>query len=206
MANDFTEGLGIDANNINTDYQFEDTVDGIVLGWLHNLKKNTIPDNLEKKGVIGGGGNPSKLAGDAAIIITTVKEGMSWTLSMNDYWKYVEKGRGKTVSGGDGAVRRAMPNWITSKGISPADVLQKMNPKSKRLPFDKAMKTLSYIFARSIHKKGYSDWRKEKYGDRGAHFVKASLIEQLPILKETLETKLGRAIQIRIVTDLKGLK
>lgn len=212
MASDLSwlDGIGISASSVDTDYKFADTVDGIAMAWLYNLKKEGIPDKLKQKDVIGGGGQSSKLAGDASIIITEVSAGTQWTLSMNDYWKYVENGRGPTTGGGDGAVKRAIKTWITWKGINPSDILVKMAAKNgkavKPLPFPKALESLSYIIARSIHRKGYSDWRKARHGNRGALFIKETLTENVPSLKEALETKLGRAIQIRVVTDLKGLK
>lgn len=200
MANDFTEGLGIDVA-AKPDYTFDDTVDGIAQAWLYNLKNKEIPEKLISKGVVSGGGQASDLSADASIIITEVNSGNQWTLSMKDYWKYVEHGRGPTINSGDGAVRRGVKAWIQKKGISPADVLQKMNPESKRLPFPKALESLSFVIARAIHKKGTI----KRFGYKGTDFVKEVLTENVPALKEALETKLARSIQIRVVNDLKGL-
>lgn len=204
MATDlgFLDNIGTEASSIDTDYQFDDTVDGIVKAWLFNLKSSGIPEKLKAKGVVSGGGQDSDLAADANIVIEEVTTGVRWTLSMKDYWKYVESGRGATVNSGDGAVRRGVKHWIQKKGISPADILQQMNPKSKRLPFPKALDSLSYIIARAIHKKGTI----KRFNYSGTNFLRETLTEQVPALKEALETKLGKAIQIRVVTDLKGLK
>jgi hypothetical protein len=198
MATDlgFLDDLG--ATSINTNYEFEDSVNGIVEAWLFNLKHSGIPDKLRMKGVVSGGGQDSDLASDANIVITTVNEGVSWTLSMKDYWYYVEKGR----AAGKRPPTETIQRWIKKKGISPSDVLQKMNPKSKRLPFEMALKSLSFIISRSIGKKGTI----KRFQYNGTNFLNETLKEQVPALRQALETKLGQAIQIRVVTDLKGLK
>mgnify|MGYP003667143756 FL=1 len=197
MASDFTDGLGVPISAIDVDYKFDNTVDGIALAWLYNLKSKGIPDKLLAKGVVSGGGQASDLAADANIIITEVNTGNSWTLSMKDYWKYVESGRGI----GRPAPPSAIAYWIKKKGISPADVLQKMKPQSKRLPFEKALTSLSFIIARSIGKKGTI----KRFGYSGSKFLTEVLNEQVPVLKAALEEKLSRNITIRVVTDLKGL-
>lgn len=197
MANDFLDGLGVEVSSVNTDYKFDDTVDGITMAWLFSLKSKGIPDKLRNKGVVSGGGQDSDLAADANIIITEVNTGNNWTLSMKDYWKFVEHGRGA----GKRPPTEPIKNWIKKKGISPADILQKMNPNSKRMPFEKALNTLSFIMSRSIGKKGTI----KRFGYNGTNFLNEVLNENVPSLVEALETKLGRAIQIRVVTDLKGL-
>ena len=41
---------------------------------------------------------------------------------------------------------------------------------------------------------------------KGSNFLKETLTEQVPILKQALEEQLGRRITISVVNNLKGLK
>lgn len=198
MASD----LGVSVEIVTTDIKFADQVSQIAFDWLRNLKDIEIPQKLKEKEVIGGGGQESKLAGDTTIQIEDESQNLRWSLSMNDYWKYLENGRGVTRNGQGGIVQRQIKTWITWKGISPADVLQKMNPNSKRLPFPKAMESLSYLIARSIHRKGTI----KRFGYKGSNFLRETLTEQVPILKQALQENLGRTITIRVVNNLKGLQ
>lgn len=65
---------------------------------------------------------------------------------LQDYWKYVEGGRPKTMSGGDGSLRRAILDWIEVKRILPTP------NKNGKLP---TPQQLAYLISRKIHKEGY---------------------------------------------------
>ena len=206
MAIDFTDGLGVNTDSVTTDLKFDDLVSQIAFDWLRNLKDIELPTKLKEKGFIHGGGQESSLAGSTTIEIVDETQNMKFTLSMNDYWKYVESGRGVTKNSQGGIVQKKIKSWITLKGISPADVLMKMGSKDgktpKRLPFEKALNSLSYIIARSIHRKGTI----KRFGYKGSNFLKETLTENVPLLKQELETQLGRRVQISVVNNLKGLK
>lgn len=65
---------------------------------------------------------------------------------LQDYWKYVEGGRPKTMGGGDGSLRRAILDWIEVKRILPTPM------KNGKLP---TPQQLAYIISKKIHEKGY---------------------------------------------------
>lgn len=84
------------------------------------------------------------------------------TLSMADYWQYVDKGRGKTKSGGTGAVRRGVgKDWMAQKGINARTIMIEIYRKGgiklpkRGLSYDKAARQLSFLIARKIHKEGF---------------------------------------------------
>ena len=66
-----------------------------------------------------------------------------------NYSEQLESGRGKTESGGDGSVLKAIEEWIDDKGIKPLE--EKLSISS-----------LAYLIARKIHREGYD--RKEHGG------------------------------------------
>lgn len=65
---------------------------------------------------------------------------------LQDYWKYVEGGRPKTMSGGSGELRRKILEWLEVKRILPTPT------KNGKLP---TPKQLAYLISRKIHKEGY---------------------------------------------------
>lgn len=89
------------------------------------------------------------------------------TLSMNPYWYYVDKGRGKTKSDQGGAVQKALNKgeWYAQKGINPAEEVlniqiayarkKGLKVPTKRLSYDKAKRALSAVKSRAIHKRGF---------------------------------------------------
>ena len=72
--------------------------------------------------------------------------------------------------------------------------------------FEFALRSLTSIITRNIHKNGYSSWRESKHGSRGAHFVEGSLRTYVPILSKRLEVALGRRVQVSVKSALKNLK
>lgn len=65
---------------------------------------------------------------------------------LQDYWKYVEGGRPKTMSGGTGELRRKILEWLEVKRILPTPM------KNGKLP---TPQQLAYVISRKIHKEGY---------------------------------------------------
>lgn len=181
------------------------TIEDTVLLWLHELKDTHLKEKLKQKEVIGGGGQESKIAGSGNISDLIITDGkLKWVLSMSDYWKYLEYGRGKTTGSGDGAVyRNIKERWITWKGINPSTKLMEWGFTKKQLPFEKALPTLAYIISRSIHKKGTI----QRFNYKGTDFVKETLKEQLPELSKQLAKNLGRKVEVTLAgTLIKGLK
>lgn len=76
------------------------------------------------------------------------KSEIELTLNLEDYYKFLERGRGKTINGGDGVVVKKIAEWITVKHILP-------RPDEKgKLP---TPMQLAYAIAQKIHKEGYKE-------------------------------------------------
>lgn len=195
MAFEWLDDLGTSDKGVQL--QLAHDVEGVVINWLYNLKDVEIPAKLREKGVEGTAGQDSKLAGSGTVTdVVITADGLKWSINMSDYWKYVEYGRGSSKVNQGGKVKEAIKGWITGKGISPSDVLLKYN--KKRLPFPVALDTLSYLIARSIHKKGTI--KRFNYG--GSHFAKETLQQQLPELAKELERVVGKKVSVAIKNNL----
>jgi len=109
------------------------------------------------------GGTQVDLTSDKNMRFEILKtaQGYTFRFYMADYWKYIEKGR---RAGAKQPPTRVLGGDWQNKHFSPSDLLLKITNnalakkgikrKAKRLPFDKAQRQLSFIFARSIAKKG----------------------------------------------------
>lgn len=120
------------------------------------------------------------------------------TLAMNDYWQYVDKGRGATKRGGSkpGKVRKGINrDWYTKNNIDPRTIMIEINRKAglkmpkKGLSYDKASRALSFLIARKIHKEGikprpffdkvFNEARVEDLKNRLAPAMKETFIIEL---------------------------
>lgn len=126
------------------------------------LKKGTVTKNGNRVSKSNPG--ESSLSGSVRMDIV---DGVFY-LYMADYWQYVDKGRGATKNKtGSGIVRKRMgADWMGSAGINPSKLLAEITEnyykkkgikrKVKPLKFDKAVKSLSFILSRAVHKNGYN--------------------------------------------------
>lgn len=73
--------------------------------------------------------------------------GISMTVSMMDYWQYVENGRPPTKGGGNGKVYRNIYEWIKFK----PDLQREIARSPDRIA---ATKSLAYVITRKIHREG----------------------------------------------------
>lgn len=103
------------------------------------------------------GGQASKLSGSVNYKVLNRDGNITFQLTMNDYYKFVESGRKKGVRGVPLDV--VGKEWQNSKNINAVTVLKEINIKAGRkgkskIPYDKAAKTLSFLIQRSIKRKG----------------------------------------------------
>lgn len=107
------------------------------------------------------------------------------SLQLEDYWKQVEYGRGKTVNGGTGEVRKNILNWISKKPVLPRPM------ENGKLP---TVEQLAYLISRKIHREGYigkrplgrtlDELREDIKNDISKALTKDLSIEVMEILKE----------------------
>jgi hypothetical protein len=105
---------------------------------------NDLRLSLKNKGVSYGGGQESRLAASIKYKLTYPKDDLKMDVSMNEYWKWVDGGRGTGPVPSD----KILP-WVKKKGIA------RKFAQEKKMPFDKASKSLAFLISRKIAKNGY---------------------------------------------------
>ena len=71
-------------------------------------------------------------------------------INANDYYEWVDGGRRLTKKKGDGALKLALEDWITTRGIKPKD------PENyKGMTTTEVTSSLAQAIARKIHSKGF---------------------------------------------------
>lgn len=96
-------------------------------------------------------------------------------------WAFVEQGRGVTRRTGDGAVRRAIRQWIDDKGIIPESGISK--------------DALAYVISRAIHERGtllhLLNERREIY---------TNVITDQYI--DNIVSEIGNEVQLQVASDI----
>jgi hypothetical protein len=177
-------------------------VDEILVEFGLKLEQD-LQDNLATK--MGGAYNARLSSKIKSLPIKHMGDLTQYILSMPEYGKVLDKGRGKTKNSGDGAVQKGVEDWVKRRalvGKFQNDNLQQRlskqaqnktnRPKKplKKLAFEKAVKQLSYLIARKIHMKGY------KGNQFFSEVINDGRLEQL-------EKDLIEATQIEILIEIK---
>lgn len=174
-----------------------------ILGeWGEEFVK-VLVDELEAKGVVGGGGTASKLAGSIQLAAVSAR-GVSFTMA--DYWEYVEYGRRK----GKRPPIDKIIEWIRWKRITPKlyDRLKEKavkglkgreRSKARDLAFDKAAKSLAFAIANKIAEKGTI----KRFNYDGAKFIEEALKIKGRELEERLLDEIGIEITVGITDRFK---
>lgn len=133
----------------------EDKIIKVLTIWGEDLVNDTKAeiDKLFKD----GGGQTSDLSGSVNYKVLNQGGSITFQLTMNDYWKFVEAGRKKGARGVPLDV--LSKQWQNSKNINATTILKeiriKAGIKSKaKSNYDKDVKTLAFLIQRSIKKKG----------------------------------------------------
>lgn len=145
--------------------------------------------SLKNKGVVGGGGQESKLGASIKYDLTYPKGDLKMDLSMNDYGRYVDAGRGATNSGSKpGKVKGKIERWVRLR----PEILKKDRPeKLKNMPANKYIKLVAFFIARKIHKQGY----------KGNHFFTEVINDgRQEILAQKIRQEYGKVIKNNLDT------
>ncbi len=119
--------------------------------------RSTIIDELRQNLIALDKDQPGKLLQSIDIKVTQNNNLLVFTLSMEDYWKYVDEGRRK---GAKMPPISAMLEFIKVRGIKPRNTkLIKVKNKTvrkavKQVNRDKALKQVAFAIGKSIKKKG----------------------------------------------------
>jgi hypothetical protein len=114
------------------------------------------------------------------------------TIEANDYYQYIDSGRGPTKGGGNGSLRLAIQDWIATKGVRPK------NPEQfKGMTNIEINRSLAQAIARKIHRRGFA-------GNK--FFSKVINDSTFDELGEYLASAMGEKIALSVVQIAKEAK
>lgn len=112
-----------------------------VLNDFADLMVDGYKERLESDGINASG----SLSNSVSAMVEMNGTVFEVSLSLNEYWKYIEGGRAPTKNDGNGELRRNLLEWIRVKPVLP-------KPFDGKLPTEEQ---LAYLISRKIHKDGY---------------------------------------------------
>ena len=178
-----------------------------------DLQKSLVKKGREKAARYGSVANDNTTLGDSIRPdIVESDDGLTFNLHLNDYYKWVDGGRGATKKGGSGELKKSLKEWIRRKGINPITFMKDLETKSRKplvlavkarkrnatvprkpvdqLTFPEALAGMTAIVARNIHLRGF----------KGNKFFTSVLQDgRLKKLEEDLKKETGK--QIRIILN-----
>jgi hypothetical protein len=165
-----------------------------------------LQDSLAKKqkakaSKYGSAYNPnSDLANSIKFTISNKEGGVYFSLTMNDYWRFVDLGRRAGNVSKEGQSK--ISYWIKKKDVDPVSIIMKMRMQARekkgiqsvykprvKLTFAKATKAFTFLTARKLKKKGY---------DGNSFFTEVINDGRVEVLKELIQKELNREIEIII--------
>lgn len=118
-------------------------------------------------------------------------ETLTLVLRLPEHWKYIEEGRGPTLSSGGGVLYPAILEWVKVKKI-----VQRADPKTKKVP---KIEQVAYAITKKIHKRGYFD-----PNHHGKYPLKEA-IEETDIVRQfatALTDQFNRIIRVELAENL----
>jgi hypothetical protein len=177
------------------------TVDEIVdvlEAFGQDLASDTIT-SLKNKGHAPMG--QSGLAGSIRYKVSIKGNSIELTLSMDEYWKYIDKGTKGAKKRGSAADRermvKSLEDWISTHNINPLAIYKSKlkNPDKSKVKFADAKKSLAWAIKKAINKRGII----KRFGYRGSEFFSSLLDDgRVSQLEESLTLLMGEKVQVDI--------
>ena len=143
--------------------------------------KEAYKGRLDTEGINASGKLSNSVKADLRINGTVYEA----VLQLEDYWKYIEKGRPKTQNNGNGELRRAILEWIRVKPVIP-------QPYNGKLPTEEQ---LAYLISRKIH----------RYGYEGKQPLHNTLEDMKDVIYERIEEALAKDLATDILNILRTI-
>lgn len=126
-----------------------DLLSDLVQGWTRYTTERLKQSLINSKNPTGRASDSLLQSLDAAKTRTRGNEVIG-AINANDYYQYVDGGRGPTKGGGNGELQKALQSWIAEKQIP----IRRSASEAKETVIQRN-KSLAYVIARKIHAKGY---------------------------------------------------
>lgn len=147
-------------------------------------------EERKKASKYGGSANGnSRLWGTIKITLNPASDPLEISLKMEDYWKYVDKGR--RAAGVSELGQAKIVDWVKRKGVNPSNIIDKMRAQAaqkkglpapkKKTPFLKAQKQFGFLVSRSMKRKGFvgNEFYSKIINDGRLDKLKVDLMEEL---------------------------
>ena len=113
---------------------------------------------------------------------------------LEDYWYYVNNGRGPTKNGGNGKLLEKIKEWIKVKKIVPhVGVIKTGKQKGKQyLP---TVEQLAFLITRKIHREGYE----------GTHFFDEAKADAIAYFQQSIELAIREDVETWVLEQVAEL-
>lgn len=175
----------------------------------------TLVNDLRESIIAKGHGSSTNNAADQSSLIGSVKykifgkdTNITFSLSMADYYKYIDQGTKKASKKGGGGKKMisSLEDWIQGKSqlrelvkknqLFYKDENGKFKPREKKLKYSKALSSFAYAVKKSIHKKGII----KRFGYRGSLFYSSVINDgRVEKLKKDISSVLKRSVKVELV-------
>ena len=142
--------------------------------------QNKLQENMMRNGSNASGNLVNSFKTEVKIGEDTYEVGI-W---LEDYWYYVNNGRGPTKNAGNGKLLEKIKEWIKVKKIVPHVGVIK-NGKNKGKQYLPTIKQLAYLITRKIH----------KYGYEGTHFFDNAKADAVAYFQQSIELAIKEDIE-----------
>lgn len=163
----------------------------VVLENFATYFQNLLQANMMKNGSNASGTLVNSFRTEVKIGEDTYEVG----INLEDYWYYVNNGRGPTRGGGNGSLQAKIEEWIKVKRIVPHIGTIKTGKQAgkKYLP---TIKQLAFLITRKIHREGYV----------GTHFFDEAKADSIAYFQESIEYAIREDIETWVYSNVQTLR
>lgn len=153
--------------------------------------QNKLQENMMKNGSNASGKLVNSFRTEVKIGEDTYEVG----INLEDYWYYVNNGRGPTKGGGNGSLQAKIEEWIKVKRIVPHVGTIKTGKQTgkKYLP---TVKQLAFLITRKIHREGY----------KGTHFFDDAKADSMAYFQESIEYAIREDVESWVLSKVQDLR
>ena len=175
-------------------------MDGVNIEWIHLTEvlenfasyfQNKLQENMIKNGSNASG----KLVNSFRTEVKIGEDSYSVGINLEDYWYYVNNGRGPTRGGGNGGLYEKIKEWIRVKKIVPHVGTIKTGKQAGKqyLP---TINQLAFLITRKIHREGY----------KGTHFFDEAKADSIAYFQQSIELAIKEDVEKWVISQVEILK
>ena len=175
-------------------------MDSLNIEWTHLQEvlesfaayfKNKLQENMMRNGSNASG----TLVNSFRTEVKSGDDSYEVGINLEDYWYYVNNGRGPTKSGGNGGLYEKIKEWIKVKRIVPHVGTIKTGKQAGKqyLP---TVEQLAYLITRKIHREGY----------QGTHFFDDAKKDAIEYFQLSIDLAIQEDVETWVFSQVDSLK